>query len=165
MIGKTIGNYEITGELAQGGMGAVYRGRHVTLPREVVVKSIRLSAFPPQAQKPLKTRFLREALVQSQLDHPNIVRVIEFFTAVENYFLVMEYVPGMSLRDLLGRQGRLDPDQALSLFKQVLGALDYAHNFSYVDESGGHHRGITHRDIKPGNLLLDGMARLKLTDF
>ena len=165
MIGKTIGNYEITGELARGGMGAVYRARHITLPREVVVKSILLSSFPPRLQEPLKARFLREALVQSQLDHPNIVRVIEFFTTPENYFLVMEYVAGMSLRDLLTRQGRIEPDRALSLFKQALSALDYAHSFSYVDESGGRHRGITHRDIKPGNLLLDGMARLKLTDF
>src|SRR5262245_32189282 len=128
MVGKNIGNYEITGELAQGGMGAVYRARHVTLPREVVVKSILLSAFPPQSQAPLKARVLREALVQSQLDHPNIVRVLEFFTASENYFLVMEYVEGMSLRELLVRQGRIEPDRALPLFKQTLGALDYAHN-------------------------------------
>src|SRR5262245_26751658 len=165
MIGKTIGNYEITGELASGGMGTVFRARHMTLPREVVVKSIRLSSFPPRMQEPLKARFLREAFVQSQLDHPNIVRVLEFFTTAENYFLVMEYVAGLSLRELLQRQGRLQPDQALSLFKQSLDALDYAHNFSYVDESGGRHRGITHRDIKPGNLLIDGMGRLKLTDF
>ena len=165
MIGKTIGNYEITGGLAEGGMGAVYRARHVTLPREVVVKSILLSSFPPQSRDALKARFLREALVQSQLDHPNIVRVLEFFTTEENYFLVMEYVAGMSLRDLIRRQGRIAPDRALPLFKQALHALDYAHNFSYVDESGGRHTGITHRDIKPANLLLDGMARLKLTDF
>jgi eukaryotic-like serine/threonine-protein kinase len=165
MIGKIIGNYEITGELAQGGMGAVYRARHLTLPREVVVKSILLSSFPPHLQAPLKARFLREALVQSQLDHPNVVRVIEFFTAVENYFLVMEYVAGLSLRDLLKRQGRLAPDQALELFKQALIALEYAHTFSYVDEAGARHTGITHRDIKPANLLIDGMGRLKLTDF
>jgi eukaryotic-like serine/threonine-protein kinase len=165
MIGKIIGNYEITGELAQGGMGAVYRARHLTLPREVVVKSILLSSFPPHLQAPLKARFLREALVQSQLDHPNIVRVIEFFTAIENYFLVMEYVAGLSLRDLLKRQGRLPPDQALELFKQALVALEYAHTFSYVDEAGARHTGITHRDIKPANLLIDGMGRLKLTDF
>lgn len=165
MIGKIIGNYEITAELAQGGMGAVYRARHATLPREVVVKSILLASFPLQSQEPLKARFLREAFVQSQLDHPNIVRVYEFFTTSENYFLVMEYVAGMSLRELMRRQGRMAPEQALPLFKQALSALDYAHNFSYVDESGGRYTGIAHRDIKPGNLLLDGMARLKLTDF
>jgi len=165
MLGKTIGNYQITSELAHGGMGAVYRGRHLTLPREVVVKSILLSAFPPHAQEHLKARFLREATIQSQLDHPGIVRVLEFFTASENYYLVMEYVAGMNLRDLLERQGALAPEQAAQLFKQALAAMDYAHNFSYVDESGQQRTGIIHRDIKPANMLLDGRARLKLTDF
>jgi serine/threonine protein kinase len=69
MIGKVIGNYEITSELAHGGMGAVYRGRHLHLPREVVVKSILLGAFSPSAQDHLRARFRREAFVQSQLDH------------------------------------------------------------------------------------------------
>ncbi len=165
MLGKIIGNYQITSELAQGGMGAVFRGRHVSLPREVVVKSILLSSFPAHAQEQLKARFLREAYVQSQLSHPNIVGVYEFFTASENYYLVMEFVDGMSLRDLIKRQGILTPAQAIPLIKQALAALDYAHNFNYVDESGNRHKGIIHRDIKPANLLLDGMARLKITDF
>jgi serine/threonine-protein kinase len=165
MIGKLIGNYRITAELAQGGMGAVYRGRHQNLPREVVVKVILLSSFPPGAQEHLKARFVREAYVQSQLDHPNIVRVFEFFTTEENYYLVMEFVDGMSLRDLLKRRGALDQTIALPLFKQALGAIAYAHDFKYVDEGGRHLTGVTHRDIKPANLLLDGMARLKLTDF
>jgi serine/threonine protein kinase len=165
MIDKLIGNYRVTAELAQGGMGAVYRGRHQNLPREVVVKSILLSSFPPKAQAHLKARFVREAYVQSQLDHPNIVRVYEFFTTEENYYLVMEFVDGMSLRELLERRGALDPDHALPIFKQALSALSYAHNFIYVDEAGRRLTGITHRDIKPANLLLDGMARLKLTDF
>jgi serine/threonine-protein kinase len=165
MIGRIIGNYEITGELAQGGMGAVYRGRHVSLPREVVVKSILLSSFPPSAQEMLKARFRREAYIQSQFDHPNIVRVYEFFTTEENYYLVMEYVQGMSLRDLVKRQGALAPERALPLFKQALAALDYAHKFSYVDEAGARRVGVIHRDIKSANFLLDGMARLKLSDF
>ncbi len=165
MIGKVIGNYQITGELARGGMGTVFRGHHLNLPREVVVKAISLSSFPPQSQEHLKARFLREARVQSQLDHPNIVRVYEFFTTTENYYLVMEYVAGMSLRDLIDRQGAIGPAQAVYLFKQALAALDYAHNFSYVDESNHPRTGLIHRDIKPGNLLLDGRARLKITDF
>jgi serine/threonine-protein kinase len=165
MIGKTIGNYQVSGELARGGMGSVYRGRHLSLPREVVVKSILLSSFPPQHQEPLKARFLREAYIQSQLDHPNIVRVYEFFTTAENYYLVMEFIDGMSLRDLIRKQGALEPAHAVGMLKQVLSALDYAHNFSYVDESGKQYKGIVHRDIKPANLLLDGRARLKITDF
>src|SRR5215470_7460778 len=165
MLGKIIGNYQITGELAQGGMGAVYRGRHQRLPREVVVKSILLSSFPPHAQEQLKARFVREAYIQSQLDHQNIVCFYKFFTTTENYYLVMEFIDGMSLRDLIRRQGALSPANAIPLFKQALSSLDYAHNFNYVDESGNRHTGIIHRDIKPANMLLDGMARLKITDF
>jgi len=165
MLGKIIGNYQITGELARGGMGAVYRGRHQSLPREVVVKSILLSSFPPHAQDQLKARFVREAYIQSQLDHQNIVRVYEFFTTTENYYLVMEFIDGMSLRDLIKRQGALSPANAIPLFKQALSSLDYAHNFNYVDESGKRYTGIIHRDIKPANLLLDGVGRLKITDF
>ncbi len=165
MIGRIIGNYEITSELAQGGMGAVYRGRHLHLPREVVVKSILLGAFSPSAQTHLRARFRREALVQSQLDHPNIVRVYEFFAAEDNYYLVMEYVSGMTLRDLLARQGAPSPAQAIYLLKQALAALDFAYNFSYLDESHNRHIGVIHRDIKPANMLLDTTGRLKITDF
>ena len=165
MIGKVIGNYQITSELAHGGMGSVYRGRHLNLPREVVVKVIKLAAFPPSTQEHLRARFRREAYIQSQLDHPGIVRVYEFFTTEENYFLIMEFVAGMSLRDLIGRQRALPPAQAAGLLKQALAALSYAHQFAYVDESGREQRGLVHRDIKPANLLLDGRARLKLTDF
>jgi serine/threonine protein kinase len=165
MIGKVIGNYEITSELAHGGMGAVYRGRHLHLPREVVVKSILLGAFSPSAQDHLRARFRREAFVQSQLDHPNIVRVYEFFAAEENYYLVMEYVSGMSLRDLLSRQGPPTPAQAVYLLKQALAALDYAHDFRSQEEADYRHTGVIHRDIKPANMLLDARGRLKITDF
>lgn len=165
MIGRTIGNYQIISELAHGGMGAVYRGQHLHLPREVVVKSILLGAFSPSAQAHLRARFRREAFIQSQLDHPNTVRVYEFFAAEDNYYLVMEYVQGMNLRDLLARQGVPSPAQAVYLLKQALAALDYAHNFNYLDESEHRHTGIIHRDIKPANILLDTKGRLKLTDF
>ncbi len=165
MIGRTIGNYQIVSELAHGGMGAVYRGQHLHLPREVVVKSILLGAFSPSAQAHLRARFRREAFIQSQLDHPNTVRVYEFFAAEDNYYLVMEYVQGMNLRDLLARQGVPSPAQAVYLLKQALAALDYAHNFNYLDESERRHTGIIHRDIKPANILLDTKGRLKITDF
>ncbi len=165
MIGRIIGNYRVTSELAHGGMGTVYRGQHVHLPREIVVKSILLGAFSPSAQSHLKARFRREAYIQSQLDHPNIVRVYEFFAAEDNYFMVMEYVAGMTLRELLSRQGVPTPAQAVYLCKQALSALDYAHNFNYVDESDIRHAGIIHRDIKPANMLLDNKGKLKITDF
>jgi serine/threonine protein kinase len=165
MIGRIIGNYEITGELAQGGMGTVYRGHHLYLPREVVVKSILLRAFTLPAQQNLKARFRREAYIQSQLDHPNIVRVYEFFALDDNYYLVMEYVPGMSLKDLIARPGLPPTAQVISLCKQALAALNYAHYYIFVDESNTRNTGIIHRDIKPANLLLDHEGRLKITDF
>lgn len=165
MIGKVIGNYHITNELARGGMGAVYLGRHVTLPRDVVVKSILIPACQPELEKHLKARFLREAYIQSQFDHPNIVRVYEFFIASENYYLVMEYIAGINLGDLIDGQGPLALPQALHIFGQALAAMDYAHNFNYIDESGYSRTGVIHRDIKPGNMLVDGHGRLKITDF
>lgn len=165
MIGKVIGNYAITSKLAEGGMGAVYRGKHLNLPREVVIKCILLGGFSQGTHALLKARFLREACLQSQLDHPNIVRVYEFFVAEENHYLVMEYVAGMSLADLLKQRGRLTEFQAIQLFKQALSGMDYAHHFSWQDEKKGTQAGIVHRDIKPGNMLLDGQARLKITDF
>ncbi|HZS06408.1 MAG TPA: serine/threonine-protein kinase [Blastocatellia bacterium] len=165
MIGKVIGNYEIASELAQGGMGAVYRGKHLSLPREVVIKSILHAGLSQGTQDLLKARFLREAYIQSQLDHPNIVRVYEFFTTEENYYLVMEYVAGMSLHDLLRQRGALAPPEAIQLFKQALAGMDYAHNFQYQDETSRSHAGIVHRDIKPANMLLNGQAQLKITDF
>lgn len=165
MLGKTIGNYRIVGELAKGGMGAVYRAHHLHLPREVVVKSIQLDSFSESAQELLKARFRREAFIQSQLDHSNIVRVLEFFDSRDNYYLVMEYVPGVSLRELLEKQGVPTPKQAVHLFKQILSALDYAHNFSFLDEAGNRQKGIIHRDINPANLLLDNNGRVKIADF
>jgi len=164
MIGTIFGNYEITGKLGQGGMGAVYRARHLTLRRDAVVKSI-LSSFGPPLQEQLTVRFVREAQIQAQLDHPYIVRVLDFFTTSDNCYLVMEYVPGGSLRDLLERQGRLAPHQALELFCYGLSALEYAHAFKYPDDTGERQVGLTHRDIKPDNFLIDVEGRLKLTDF
>jgi len=165
MMGRAIGNYIITGELARGGMGIVYRARHVTLPRNVVVKCIRPVAFSEEAQKELRARFRREAHIQSQLDHPHIVRVYEFFSGDEEYFLVMEYVPGSSIRSMLDQRGSLPAGEASALAVQALDGLAHAHGLHYVDESGNTGVGIIHRDIKPSNLLVDERGNLKLTDF
>ena len=165
MINQLIGNYRITAALAEGGMGQVFRARHQDLPREVVVKTIRLASFQARDQEHLKARFIREAYIQSQLDHPNVVRVYEFIRSEENFYLVMEFIDGMSLRDLIGRRGAIDPGHVLPLLKQALEGLAYAHKFTYLDEVGNRLSGVIHRDIKPANLLLDGVGRLKITDF
>src|SRR5262245_44035632 len=165
MTGLTIGNYRITDLLARSAVSEIYRGYHLHLPREVVIKSILHSDLTPFALAHLKARFRREAYIQSQLDHPNIVRVFEFFVQEDNYFLVMEYVSGSSLTELLEWHGAPTQAQAVSLCKQALAALNYAHKFTYVDESENFHTGIIHRDIKPANFLLDNKGRLKITDF
>lgn len=165
MIGRKIGNYVISAELARGGMGVVYRGRHTSLPRDVVIKCIRPLGAGEPARADLEARFLREAHIQCQLDHPNIVRVYEFFTEPDGCFLVMEYVDGSSVRALLDKEGPLPAEQVTRLAVQALAGLEHAHTFSYTDESGHAGAGVVHRDIKPGNLILDQRGNLKLTDF
>jgi serine/threonine protein kinase/Tfp pilus assembly protein PilF len=163
MVGRIVGNYLLTGELARGGMGIVYRARHLTLPRDVVVKCIR--QFSGEAPAELRARFRREAFIQSQLDHPHIVRVYEFFEGDEDHFLVMECVHGSTLRSLLDERRVLAIDEATRVAIQVLEGLHHAHNFHFVDEAGNAGTGVIHRDIKPANILLDKHGNVKLTDF
>ena len=165
MAGKIIGNYQITDELAHGSLGAVYRGHHINLTREVVIKEISLNHFPISTRVQLKARFRRETFIQAQLDHPGIARLYESFARGDNYYLVIEYVTGISLRELLERQGLPTPAQAIHLCKQALAALDYAHNFQYLTESDVQRTGIIHRDLKPANLFIDSRGKLKITDF
>lgn len=165
MIGKLIGNYQITAELAPGRLGPIYRGQSVDQTREVVIKTIDLSAFPASTQVQLKARFRREVFVQRQLQHPNIVRVYDFLNIEGQHFLIQEYVPGFNLRELLQRQGLPNAAQGIFLIKQALAALDYAHRFSYLDQSDFQRTGLIHADLKPSNLLLDQRGRLHLTDF
>lgn len=165
MIGKIVGNYQILNELARGGTGVVYRGQYLPAAREVVLKSFSLSSYSSSAQIHLRSRFRREAFIQKQLDHPSIVRTYEFFTVGEHNFLATEYVPGMSLRELMAKEGVPSPAQAVYLFKQALMALEYAHSLGYVDESDINHTGVIHRGLKPSNLLLDVKGRLKISDF
>src|SRR5262245_7090238 len=129
MTGMTIGNYRITDLLARSAVSEIYRGYHLHLPREVAVKSIHYSDpdLTPPALAHLKARFRREAYIQSQLDHPNIVRVYEYFVEDDNDYLVMEYVSGSSLTELLECHGAPTQAQAVSLCKQALAALNYAH--------------------------------------
>lgn len=165
MIGRNIGNYQVTAELAHGSLGPVYLGRHLQQSTEVVIKEIPLGAYPLSARVQLKARFRRAAFIQSQLSHPGIVRLYESLSRGENIYLVMEYVLGMNLRELLYRQGLPTPPQALFLCKQALVTLDFAHNFRYLDESDMPRLGVIHRDLKPSNLILETSGKLRVTDF
>ena len=142
-----IGALELEEEIGRGGMGQVFRARHVRLDRQVAVKFLTgEAAASPEAQ----ARFAREARALALLDHPNIVRVHDFGEEEGERFLVMELVEGRPLTALLP----LPPPEAVRMALQVCDALAYAHA-----------RGVVHRDIKPANILVDGEGRVKVTDF
>jgi predicted Ser/Thr protein kinase len=141
---------EILESLGQGGMGAVYKARQPALDRLVALKLLRPEV---EADPAFAERFTREARALARLNHPNIVAVYDFGRRDGLYYLLMEYVDGVNLRQLL-RAGRLAPPEALAIVPQICAALEFAHA-----------EGIVHRDIKPENLLVDRKGRLKIADF
>jgi tRNA A-37 threonylcarbamoyl transferase component Bud32 len=141
---------EILGCLGRGGMGVVYKARQKSLNRIVALKLL----APERVQDAkFEERFTREAQALAALNHPNIVTIHDFGQAGGFYFLIMEYVDGMNLRQLL-RTRKLAPAEALAVVPRICEALQYAHE-----------HGIVHRDIKPENLLLDKEGRVKIADF
>jgi serine/threonine protein kinase len=159
-----IGNYRIEERIGRGGMGVVYRGRHLKLPREVAIKSI--SATSQRDLRRLRHRFEKEAFIQSQLDHPGIVKIYDYIVSADVYYIVMELVEGRSLAQLFAREAcPLPVERALDLFEQMLSAIAYAQDFVYQDQDGSSHQGLIHRDLKPANLLITPDDRVKITDF
>lgn len=141
---------EVLELIGHGGMGAVYKARQKSLGRLVALKIL----APQHAANPdFAERFAREAKVLAEVSHPNIVTVHDFGQAGEFYFLTMEFVDGVNLRQAM-KAGRLTPQQALAIVPPICEALQFAHD-----------RGIVHRDIKPENLLLDKEGRVKIADF
>ncbi len=143
-------DYQLESLVGRGGMGIVYRARHHKLDRTVALKLL----LPDLVGDPqFVERFEREAKALAKLDHPGIVRIHDFGTAGSFCFLVMEFVDGATLRDLLAA-GHLSPADVLGMAPQLCDALQYAHE----------HR-IVHRDIKPENILVDSEGRVRLADF
>jgi tRNA A-37 threonylcarbamoyl transferase component Bud32 len=141
---------EITEFIGQGGMGAVYKARQIKLDRTVAVKILPAEWGRDPA---FAERFAREARALARLSHPHIVAVHDFGETGGLFYLVMEFVDGANLRQLL-ECGRLQPEQALQIVPQVCEALQYAHE-----------EDIVHRDIKPENILLDRRGQVKIADF
>ncbi len=139
---------EILEFIGSGGMGGVYRARQPQLERDVALKLIRLGEAPERHE-----RFLREGKALAQLNHPNIVQVYDSGVTDGLGYFVMEYVDGQSLQAIL-REETLSPEEAEDCVRQLCQALQYAHN-----------RGITHRDIKPGNILMATDGQVKIADF
>jgi serine/threonine protein kinase len=150
MIDQIIGHYRVIQKLDQGGMSAVYLAEDTRLSRKAVLKFL-LQEYALDAE--LKTRFEREARVAAVLQHPNIVTIYEVGEYEGASFIVMEYVEGESLRSLL-MQTELLPESASEIAVQICDGLSQVHR-----------AGITHRDLKPGNILFDNSGRAKITDF
>ncbi|HZT37446.1 MAG TPA: serine/threonine-protein kinase [Bryobacteraceae bacterium] len=148
--GARIGDYEILDLLGAGGMGKVYKVRNVLSDRIEAMKVI-LPALGQEGE--LTDRFIREIKVQASLDHPNITALRTAQQTGGQVLMIMEYVEGTTV-DAMLRQGPLPPSDAVNYVSQVLDALEYAHS-----------RGIVHRDIKPGNIMVTPSGLVKLMDF
>ena len=150
MTGKTISHYKILDKLGEGGMGVVYKARDSHLDRFVAVK-----VLPPEkVVDPLrKMRFVREAKSASALNHPNIITIYDIDEQDGVDFIVMEFVDGKTLEELIGREG-LAVDESLKYAVQIADALAAAHEAD-----------IIHRDLKPGNVMVTGKGLVKVLDF
>jgi eukaryotic-like serine/threonine-protein kinase len=148
---QTIGQYDLLDKIAEGGMGTVYRGKHRLTGEIVAVKVV-----PPHllSNPVVLKRFEQEYNVARQIDHPNIVKALDFGREDETRYLVMEFVNGETLGQKIEREGRMNEEDAIHIISQIAEGLQMAHK-----------KGMIHRDVKPDNILLttDGVA--KLTDL
>lgn len=149
MIGKTIGHIRILDILGKGGMGEVYVGFDDKLERKVAVKAIG-SRFRLDSQA--KARFLREARILSQLEHPSICKIYDYIEGEENDFLVLEFIEGNSLRRAMNEG--IEKSRKLRIVEKIAKVLVIAHE-----------KGIVHRDLKPSNIMLTKDGELKVLDF
>ena len=145
-----LGPYRIVNAIGQGGMGHVFKAEHKLLGRIEAIKVLPKAKSTPEAV----AAFQREIRAQAQLDHPNLVRVSYADYEGDTYFFVTEYVPGTDLRKLVRRNGPLQYPIAATIISQAAEGLQYAHR-----------RGLVHRDVKPGNLLVTPDGRTKMTDL
>jgi serine/threonine protein kinase len=152
-VKKTLGRYQIIGELGRGAMGAVYRALDPLIEREVAIKTL-LPNLPEEAMAEVRERFIREARSAGRLNHPNIVTVFDVGEEDGIAYIAMELLEGRALQSILREPLRLAFDLVADIATQVADALDLAQRYS-----------IVHRDVKPANIMLDSMERAKLMDF
>jgi serine/threonine protein kinase len=143
--------YQIESQLGSGGMAVVYKARDLMLERTVAIKVLRedFSRDPT-----FRERFRQEAKAAANLSHPNIVTIHDFGFDKDRLFIVMEYVPGVTLKALIQQRGRLSIEKSISLMVQACAGIGYAHR-----------AGLVHCDIKPQNMLVTPDQRLKVMDF
>ena len=146
---KKIGKYELIGKIAQGGMGALYKARHPTLERVVLLKKLAI-----EGGAGIVERFKREARLMMDLNSERIVQVFDHFKEGTHYYIVEEFVDGVSLDALIRKERYLSNEAAMLILYEVCRALKFAHD-----------RQVIHRDIKPGNILISSQGEVKLADF
>jgi len=144
-----VGKYTIVGKMAKGGMGSVYKAKHPTLKRFVILKQLTL-----RGSAGISERFKREAQLMIDFRHENIVPVYDHFKSGSSYFIAMEFVDGTSLDRLITERNKLSTEASILIFSEVCKGLKYAHD-----------KGVIHRDIKPANILLSKEGEVKLVDF
>jgi len=152
--GDRLGRFEISGVLGEGAMGVVYLARDPQIERQVAVKTIRAEGGIGLSRPEAEARFLKEARLAGRLQHPHIVTIYEVGKDGDVFFIAMEYVEGEPLTRYLGGRGAFSLPERVEIVRQVAQALDHAHA-----------RGVIHRDIKPGNILLSRDGRVKVADF
>ena len=149
--GVLLGNHKLIEPLGRGGMGIVFKAEHITLHRLDALKVLKQDLTGDQRAV---SRFLREAQLLAAMSHDNIVRVHDLGQDDQLYYIVMEYVPGGSLKERMGEAARLGVEESLGMILQVALALDHAHQ-----------HGIIHRDVKPSNILVTPDGQAKLSDL
>lgn len=148
MVPEKIGKYTIDRLLAKGGMGAVFKAVHPELKRFVIIKKLSLRGGS------FSERFKREAKILMDLNNNHIVHIYDYFVEGRSQYIVMEFVDGMSLAELRDRKKIFSPQMAVMIALDVAMALKYAHD-----------KGVVHRDVKPGNILISKRGEIKLADF
>jgi CHASE2 domain-containing sensor protein/tRNA A-37 threonylcarbamoyl transferase component Bud32 len=151
----TVGRYEILGELGQGAMGRVYKGRDPKINRLVAIKTIRFSEELEEKQvQEAKDRFFKEAELAGKLSHPSIISIYDVGEDYDLTYMAMELLDGKDLESFCGKGHLLPLDKVVDIIAETAEALDYAHNL-----------GVVHRDIKPANIMLLKNGKVKVTDF
>jgi len=149
---KKLGKYRVLGEIGRGGMAIVYRARQESLDRIVAIKELDLTRT--ESDPKALERFQLEARAAASLDHPSIITIHDFWEKAQKAYIAMEFVDGLELKEVLNIFGSVDPVWATRIGIELCHALSYAHE-----------RGIVHRDVKPGNVMLSSLGHVKLADF
>ncbi|MGA1791968.1 MAG: serine/threonine protein kinase [bacterium] len=150
-MGKALGRYKIVEQMSTGSASKIYLAEQKNLDRKVVIKELMREYSLNQR---IIARFEQEARIISSLRYDSIIHIYDFWKKGDSYYIVMEYVPGKTLKEVLSHIGSFPVDISLIIFYEIVKALEYAHN-----------QGIIHRDLKPANIIVSEEGRLKLLDF